>query len=107
MAEENAPAIVARRLARTFGAVRALDGLDLQVPAQKILGLLGPNGSGKTTFIRVVAGLLRPTSGEVLVLGRRPGLATAPHVGYMTQAPALYDDLPVRDNLVFFGRLFG
>jgi ABC-2 type transport system ATP-binding protein len=107
MAEENRPAILARGLVRTFGAVRALDGLDLEVAGQRILGLLGPNGSGKTTFIRVLAGLLRPTSGEILVLGRRPGLGTAPHVGYMTQAPALYDDLPARDNLVFFGRLFG
>jgi ABC-2 type transport system ATP-binding protein len=107
MAEAAAPAIRARGLVRTFGSVRALDGLDLEVPAGTILGLLGPNGSGKTTFIRVLAGLLRPNAGEVLVLGRRPGLQTAPYVGYMTQAPALYDDLPVRDNLVFFGRLFG
>lgn len=107
MTEDATPAIVARGLVRTFGSVRALDGLDLEVPTGTILGLLGPNGSGKTTFIRVLAGLLRPTTGEVRVLGRRPGLATAVHVGYMTQAPALYDDLPVRDNLVFFGRLFG
>ena len=107
MSIHDTSAIVAHGLVRTFGAVRALDGLDLEVPAGTILGLLGPNGSGKTTFIRVLAGLLRPTAGDVLVLGRHPGLETASHVGYMTQAPALYDDLPVRDNLVFFGRLFG
>jgi ABC-2 type transport system ATP-binding protein len=107
MTASSAPAIVARELVRTFGSVRALDGLDLEVPAGTILGLLGPNGAGKTTFIRVLAGLLRPTSGEVLVLGDRPSLRTSAHVGYMTQAPALYDDLPVRDNLVFFARLFG
>jgi ABC-2 type transport system ATP-binding protein len=107
MSTHDTPAIFALGLVRMFGAVRALDGLDLEVPAGTILGLLGPNGSGKTTFIRVLAGLLRPTAGDVLVLGRHPGLETAPHIGYMTQAPALYDDLPVRDNLVFFGRLFG
>jgi ABC-2 type transport system ATP-binding protein len=101
------PAIHARGLVRTFGRVRALDGLDIEVPPGTILGLLGPNGSGKTTFIRVLAGLLRPDGGEVSVLGRRPGLGVAREIGYMTQAPALYDDLPVRDNLVFFGRLFG
>ncbi len=101
------PAIRARGLIKTFGRLRALDGLDLEVASGTILGLLGPNGAGKTTFIRILAGLVRPTAGEVLVLGRRPGLGVAAEIGYMTQVPALYDDLPLRDNLVFFGRLFG
>ena len=100
-------AIEARRLVRTFGSFRALDGLDLTVRRGEILGLVGPNGAGKTTFIRVVAGLLRPTGGEIRVLGGRPGVQVAPRIGYMPQEPALYDDLPVVDNLVFFGRLFG
>ncbi len=103
----NGDAIRASGLVRTFGRLRALDGLDLSVRAGEIVGLVGPNGAGKTTFIRVVAGLLRPTEGEVRVLGRRPGPGVAPEIGYMTQSAALYEDLPVRDNLVFFGRLFG
>jgi ABC-2 type transport system ATP-binding protein len=100
-------AIEASGLVRTFDSLRALDGLDLEVREGELLGLVGPNGAGKTTFIRVLAGLLRPNAGTALVLGRPPGRAVAASVGYMTQAPALYDDLPVRDNLVFFGRLFG
>ena len=104
---ERDDAIWAEALVRTFGHVRALDGLDLTVRTGEILGLVGPNGAGKTTFIRSVAGLLRPQSGELHVLGERPGRAVAPHIGYMTQSAALYEDLPVRDNLAFFGRLFG
>lgn len=101
------PAIEASGLVQTFDALRALDGLDLEVAEGDLLGLVGPNGAGKTTFIRVLAGLLRPSAGTASVLGQPPGRGIAASVGYMTQSPALYDDLPVRDNLVFFGRLFG
>jgi ABC-2 type transport system ATP-binding protein len=100
-------AIEADGLVRSFGRLRALDGLDLSVRTGEILGLVGPNGAGKTTFIKTVAGLLRPTEGRVRVLGGSPGRRVAASVGYMTQSAALYEDLPVRDNLVFFGRLFG
>ncbi len=104
---EQADAIRSEGLVRTFGRVRALDGLDLAVRTGEILGLVGPNGAGKTTFIRSVAGLLKPTSGSLRVLGERPGRGVAAGIGYMTQSAALYEDLPVRDNLAFFGRLFG
>ncbi|MGE5552073.1 MAG: ABC transporter ATP-binding protein [Bacteroidota bacterium] len=102
------PAIELSGVVRTFGKVRALDGLDLSVAENEILGLLGPNGSGKTTLIRVIAGLLRANAGMVRVLGlEAPSRCLAAKIGYMTQSPALYEDLSVRDNLVFFGRLYG
>jgi ABC-2 type transport system ATP-binding protein len=107
VSQAPALAIGARGLVRTFGRVRALDGLDLEVRTGEILGLVGPNGAGKTTFIRSVAGLLRPNAGELRVLGGHPGREVAQDIGYMTQSAALYEDLPVRDNLGFFGRLFG
>ncbi len=107
MDEGAGAAVRAHGLVRTFGRVRALDGLDLSVAPAEILGLVGPNGAGKTTFIRIVAGLLRPTEGDVRVLDEPPGVHVAPSIGYMTQSPALYEDLPVRDNIAFFGRLFG
>jgi ABC-2 type transport system ATP-binding protein len=100
-------AIEAVGLVRAFGKLHALDGLDLEVRTGEILGLVGPNGAGKTTFIRTVAGLLRPTAGSITVLGQHPGRLVASRVGYMTQSAALYEDLPVVDNLMFFGRLFG
>jgi ABC-2 type transport system ATP-binding protein len=100
-------AIRSSGLARSFGDVQALDGFDLDVRTGEILGLVGPNGAGKTTFIRVVAGLLAPDDGEVEVFGRTPGRATAAEIGYMTQAAALYEDLSLRENLGFFGRVYG
>jgi len=107
-AMDELPAVEATGLVRNFGKVRALDGLDLSIHTGEILGLVGPNGSGKTTFIRVVAGLLKPNGGRVTVLGAvPPNRRIAADVGYMTQASALYEDLPLADNIVFFGRLFG
>jgi ABC-2 type transport system ATP-binding protein len=102
--------IEASDLVKQFGDVRALDGLELTIRKGESFGLLGPNGSGKTTFIRMVAGLVRPTSGALTVLGH-PVPAQADKVryrlGYMTQLQALYGDLSVWENIQFFARIFG
>ena len=102
--------VEANSLVKTFGDVRALDGLDISIRKGELFGLLGPNGSGKTTFIRMVAGLVRPTSGSLTVLGH-PVPAQADRVrfrlGYMTQLQALYNDLSVWENIQFFARIFG
>ena len=100
----------ASALVKQFGSIRALDGVDLSIRKGETFGLLGPNGSGKTTFIRMVAGLLRPTSGKLSVLGSAmPAEAdrVRPRIGYMTQKEALYNDLSVWENLQFFARIFG
>jgi ABC-2 type transport system ATP-binding protein len=99
-------AVDAQGLSKHFGATVAMNGLDLRIRAGEIYGLLGPNGSGKTTFIRCVAGLLRPEAGTLTVLGGTPRAAvSAGRVGYMTQAPALYGELSVHENLRFFAAL--
>jgi ABC-2 type transport system ATP-binding protein len=103
----DAAAIVAEGLEKRFGVVRALDGLTLTVRGGEILGLIGPNGAGKSTFIRTVAGLVAPNAGTITVLGERPGPHVAARIGYMTQSAALYEDLSVRENLAFFGRVYG
>ncbi len=87
----------------------AVDHLALDVPKGKIYGFLGPNGSGKTTAIRMLCGLLEPSEGHATVLGRRvPGEAETlrQHVGYMTQKFSLYQDLTVDENLRFVGRIY-
>ena len=101
-------AVAASGLRKRFGTIEALRGIDLTVRVGEIYGLLGPNGSGKTTFIRCVAGLLRPDGGTLSVLGGAARAAVAAgQIGYMTQAPALYGDLSVEENLRFFAALQG
>lgn len=101
-------AVVARDVRKRFGSLEALRGLTLTVRAGEIYGLLGPNGSGKTTFIRSIAGLVRPDAGTLGVLGGSPADAVASgRVGYMTQAAALYGELTVEENLRFFASLLG
>src|SRR3954454_5661039 len=88
---------------RYRGGQLAVDGLDLTVPAGSVFGFLGPNGSGKTTTIRMLMGLIEPTSGSARVLGHpmpRASRTVLPHVGALIEAPALYGFLSGRDNLV-------
>ena len=103
-----APAVEATGLRKSFGPVVAVDGIDLVLAPGRIYGLLGPNGSGKTTFIRMLAGLARPTSGSARVLGVLvPDRSVLGRIGYMPQAEAIYPELSVGENLEFFARLEG
>ena len=102
-------AIEARDLSRHFGDLRAVDGLDLTVPRACIYGFLGPNGCGKSTTIRMLCGLLTPTSGRAEVLGVLvPDEAEQLRrkIGYMTQKFSLYEDLTVLENLEFLGAVY-
>jgi ABC-2 type transport system ATP-binding protein len=103
-----AAAVEATDVRKRFGRIEALAGLSLSIYEGEIYGLLGPNGSGKTTFIRCVAGLVRPEAGRLAVFGVAPRVAvSAGRLGYMTQAPALYSELTVDENLRFFAALQG
>jgi ABC-2 type transport system ATP-binding protein len=102
------PAAKVSALVKSFGTTRALDGISATLPAGRILGLVGPDGAGKTTLIRLFAGLMAPTAGRVEVLGRTPqaeGGTTQAETGYMPQRFGLYEDLSVLDNLNLYANL--
>jgi len=101
-------AIKTSSLIKKFGDFKAIDDLNLEVKKGEIYGLLGPNGAGKTTAIKVLSGLLIPTSGEAYVLGNKiPDKKIASSIGYMPQETALYVGLTVHQNMEFYGKLFG
>jgi len=103
----SGPALSARALVRRFGPVTALDGLSFEVERGELYGLVGPDGAGKTTALRALAGLVRLDGGEARVLGEEPGGARVrERVGLMPQQYSLYRDLTVAENLRFFGRLY-
>ncbi|MCL2784365.1 MAG: ABC transporter ATP-binding protein [Propionibacteriaceae bacterium] len=97
-----------RDVRKSYGHTEVIHGIDLDVPAGQITGLLGPSGHGKTTLVSLVVGALRATSGTITVLGEEaPPRKVKPQIGYMPQADALYEDLTALENLRYFGSLYG
>ncbi len=103
-------AVRTEKLRKTYGVLVAVESLDLQIKRGEVFGLLGPNGSGKTTTIRMLCGLVTPTSGHADVVGvdvvQSPE-AVRRRIGYMSQRYGLYDDLTVEENLRFYSAVYG
>jgi ABC-2 type transport system ATP-binding protein len=102
------PAIRTEGLRVVRGGRTVLPGLTMQVPRGQVIGLLGPNGCGKTTLMRSIVGVQQVAGGTVTVLGRPAGSKELRHrIGYVTQAPSVYGDLSVRENLRYFAQVVG
>jgi ABC-2 type transport system ATP-binding protein len=103
--------LTASNLSRRFGDRLAIDDVSFTLEPGEIFALLGPNGAGKTTTLRILAGLIAPTTGSVEIDGQRMGPQSAPQlrsrIGFLTEAPGLWDRLTVRDNLLVYARMYG
>lgn len=109
-AKANGPAVVLENLVKRFGTFVAVDRVSLEIPRGEIFGFLGPNGAGKSTTIRILCGLLAPTSGKATVGGFDVATQAEDirrNIGYMSQKFSLYDDMTVEENIVFFGGIYG
>jgi ABC-2 type transport system ATP-binding protein len=101
------PAVEAIDLVKDFAETRAVDGVSLAVPAGSIYGLLGPNGAGKTTTLRMLLGIIDPSSGTRRVLGHERPLEMAPEIGYLPEERGLYPAMQAREAIAFMGALRG
>jgi len=103
-------AVETHGLARTFGALRAVDGIDLRVPAGSFYGFLGPNGAGKSTTIKCLTGLLRPSAGDMRILGTDPltdPVSVKRRIGVVPEDLALFERLTAGETLSFIGQVHG
>jgi ABC-2 type transport system ATP-binding protein len=101
----NMDAVVLKDVCKSFGEVRAVDSLNVTVPAGSIYGFLGPNGAGKTTTIRMIMNILRPDTGQISLLGDRSAERAKSRIGYMPEERGLYRKMTVRKVLAYFGAI--
>ena len=106
-AQSSEWAVEATDLVKDFGDTRAVDGVSLQVPTGSIYGLLGPNGAGKTTTLRILLGIIDPSSGTRRVLGHERPIDAAEHIGYLPEERGLYPAMHCREAIAFMGALRG
>ncbi len=109
MNDRIVPSVSLRSLSRDFGTTRAVDGLTFDVDPGELFGIVGPDGAGKTTTLRMLSGVLRPTAGDATIAGvsvARDPEAVKPHIAYMSQRFGLYTDLTVRENIEFYADLY-
>ena len=104
--EQNKPLVVCSGLTKSYGSFTALKNLDLNLERGRFIGLLGPNGSGKTTTIKLLNGLLQPTSGSVLIDGQAPGTYTHSIISYLPDKNYLNDAMKVNDLILFFADFY-
>ncbi|MDD4924224.1 MAG: ABC transporter ATP-binding protein [Dehalococcoidales bacterium] len=100
-------AIDVNNISFSYGKLKVIDDMSVAISPGTSYGLLGPNGAGKTTLIRLMVGLLKPSSGSIRCLGKAASRELAHQIGYMPQLPALYNELSVRQNIDFFARIYG